>query len=377
MRFLHLADLHIGKRFNDVSLIEDQQYILTQITEIVRQQRVDAVLIAGDIYQKSAPSGEAMALFDEFLAELAEAGIHVYIISGNHDSDQRISYFSALVKEAGIYVSRTFDGTLQQYTVCDEYGELCISLLPFLKPVQVRKLYPEESIETYEDAVKVVLAHSRIDPSCRNILLAHQFITGAATSDSEELAIGGLDQISAAVFDNFDYVALGHLHGPQRISRETLRYAGSPLKYSFSEARHHKSVTLVEMGEKGRIEIQLLPLTPLREVREMKGELAEILAMEPSDDYVHVTVTDELVPPDALRDVQLTFPNLLKFSISNSRTQAEQQVSPEEILQQQSMEELFEDFYRYMNADVPPTEEHEKIFRQILTELEGADHETD
>jgi len=377
MKFLHLADLHIGKRFHEVSLLADQDYILAQIAELAATHGVDAVLIAGDIYQKSMPSAEAMALFDAFLARLTAAGIKVYAISGNHDSEQRIAYFSSLIKAAGVYVSEGFDGTLQQHTLTDAYGEICISMLPFLKPVQVRRHYPQEDIETYEEAVKAVLAHSEIDPAKRNILIAHQFITGASTSDSEELVIGGLDQISADLFADFDYVALGHLHGPQQIRRETLRYAGSPLKYSFSEVHHHKSVPLVEFREKGSLEIQLLPLQPRREVRELTGTLSQILSMEPSDDYVHVTITDELVSPDARNDVQVIFPNLLKFGVRNSRTETMQDVSPEEMVEQRNMEQLFDSFYRYMNADVPPTEAHFELLREVLTELEDAEDETD
>ena len=236
MRFLHIADLHLGKQMNDVTLLPDQEYILHQILSVAENERADAVLIAGDVYQRSSPQAEAMALLDRFISRLAEQGRQVFIISGNHDSAQRISYFSSLIKASGVYVTEAFDGRLQSVALRDREGEIIIWMLPFLRPSQVKRHLPEKKITTYQDAVEAVLRQTPIDPKKRNILLCHQFITGCETSDSEERAVGGLDNIDASVFDAFDYVALGHIHKPQKVRRDTLRYAGSPLKYSFSEA---------------------------------------------------------------------------------------------------------------------------------------------
>ena len=244
MKFLHTADLHIGKQLNDVSFLEDQRHILGQIASLAEQERVDAVLVAGDVYQKSSPPAEAMTLFNDFVTRLVRAGIRLFAISGNHDSDQRISYFSELIRASGVYVSERFEGSVQTIPMEDEYGPINICMLPFLRPAQVRRFHPDDKIASYQDAMRAVLMHSPVDARERNILLCHQFITGAERSDSEEASVGGLDNIDAELFDDYDYVALGHIHRPQQLLRSTLRYAGSPLKYSFSEVDHRKSVAL-------------------------------------------------------------------------------------------------------------------------------------
>ena len=286
MRFLHIADLHLGKQLNDVSLLPDQEYILNQIVSIAESERVDAVLIAGDVYQRSSHQAEAMALFDRFVSQLVERGRQVFIISGNHDSAQRISYFSSLLKASGVYVTEAFDGRLQSVSLRDREGEIVIWMLPFLRPSQVKRYLPEETIATYQDAVEAVLRQTPVDQRKRNILLCHQFITGCETSDSEERAVGGLDNIDAAVFDAFDYVALGHIHKPQRVRRDTLRYAGSPLPYSFSEASHKKSVAVVDMGEKGDVAVRTVPLYPRHDLRALEGKIADLMALPYSEDYV-------------------------------------------------------------------------------------------
>lgn len=376
MRFLHTADLHLGKALNDVSFLDDQQHVLNQIVSIAQEENVDAVLIAGDVYQKSAPSAEAMTVFDAFLARLTTLEKKVFVISGNHDSAQRISYFSSLIRRSGVYVSEAFDGTLQQFTLHDEYGELVVHLLPFVRPVTVRRYLPDIKADTYQEAVTAVLDHSPVDPSKRNVILCHQFITGAAISDSEERSIGGLDQISADVFDAFDYVALGHLHQPQRLLRDTLRYAGSPLKYSFSEVHHKKSVTIIDLREKGDIALKSVPLTPLRDMRLIKGPMEEIVHLPPSLDYVWVTLTDELVRPDAHLDVAAIFPNMLKFSVENSRTRADIDVSAAQSMENKDVTELFRDFYRLQNSDQEPSEAHMDVLRAVLKRLEEKRHET-
>lgn len=371
MKFLHLADLHLGKRLNDVSFLEDQVRLLCQVEEIARNEQADAVLIAGDVYQKASPQSEAMAAFDQFITRLKSMGLRVFVISGNHDSAQRISYFSSLLKQTGVYVSEAFDGRLQQVALQDGYGEIVVSLLPFLKPVQVRQFYPDEKIETYQDAMQTVLRHSPVDPAKRNVLVCHQFITGAEISDSEEKTLGGLDNIDASVFADFDYVALGHIHKPQKCTRETLRYAGSLMKYSFSEVNQKKSVTVVEMGEKGNVSVHTVPLNAPHDMRLVEGFLDEVMALPYSEDYVWVTLRDELPPPDARVTVSTVFPNMMKFSILNSKTKTDEDILAKEQMENKTIEELFSDFYRLQNNDQPPTSQHMRILRTLLKKLEA------
>ncbi len=376
MKFLHIADLHLGKVLNDVSFLPDQQHVLDQVVAIARDERADAVLIAGDVYQKASPPSEAMALFDQFVSRLKALGVHVFVISGNHDSSQRISYLSSLIRDAGVFVSERFEGRLQQFSLADEYGEIVIHLLPFLKPIQVRRWLTEEKITTYQEAVQAVLRASPIDQSKRNVLLCHQFITGSETSDSEEKAVGGLDNIDASVFDAFDYVALGHIHKPQCLMRDTLRYAGSLLKYSFSEVAHKKSVTLVTMQEKGNTAIRAIPLSPLRDMRLVDGMLNELLLLPYCEDYVWVTIHDELAPPDAKLSLTTVFPNMMKFSVSNSRTKTDVDVLAHEAMENKSIAELFSDFFMLQNNGQAPGEAHMKLLQKALKELEDERHET-
>lgn len=371
MKFLHIADLHLGKRLNGVSFLEDQISLLNQISELAAAERADAVVVAGDVYQKASPQSEAMAAFDAFVTRLAAAGIRVLVISGNHDSAQRISYFSALVRNAGVYVSEEFTGTVQTVALSDAFGEVRFGLLPFLKPIQARRFYPDEKIETYEDAVRAVLRHSPVDPAARNVLVCHQFVTGAETCDSEETAVGGLDRVDASAFDDYDYVALGHIHGPQRLKRDTLRYAGSLMKYSFSEVNHRKSVTVVEMLEKGDIRLRTVPLTAPHDMRTVEGMLSDVMAMPYSEDYVWVTIHDELPPPDARVTISTVFPNMLKFSVVNSKTKMDIDVLAREQMESKSVPELFSDFYRLQNNDIAPGERHIEMLTAILKELEG------
>ena len=371
MKFLHLSDLHLGKQMNDVSLLEDQEAMLMyQIVPIAQKEHVDAVLIAGDIYQRSTPQAEAVALFDRFVSELAAMGKKVFVISGNHDSAQRISYFSALVKPSGVYMTEAFEGQMQSVTLSDAYGELVIWMLPFLRPQQVKRFLPEEKIVTYQDAMQAVLRQTPLDKNTRNILMCHQFITGAATSDSEDRSIGGLEQIDATLFDAFDYVALGHIHRPQKIRRQTLRYAGSPLKYSFSEADFDKSVPVIDMQEKGYIDVHTVALKPLHDVRRVEGMLDELMNMPYSEDYVWATVRDENVPPDARVMLTGVFPNMLKFSIVNSKTKTDVDVMATQSMENKSIVELFADFYRLQNNDQSPSAAHMKELEKVLRELE-------
>lgn len=377
MKFIHLGDLHLGKRMNDVNLLEDQIYALNQIVDIAINEKVDAVLIAGDIYQKSSPQSEAMTAFNDFVCSLVKNNILVFAISGNHDSDQRISYFSSLIKQSGVYVSEKFTGVLQQISVEDEYGETVISLLPFIRPVNVKRCFPEDEIVSYNDAIKSVLKHSDIDKSKRNILLCHQFITGAELSDSEEISVGGVDNIDASVFDDFDYVALGHIHKPQKITRDTLRYSGSLLKYSFSEANHNKSIAVVKVCEKGNISIELKKLASLHDVREVEGTLDELVSMPYSEDYVRVIVHDEIVPPDARVSVSTVFPNMMKFAVQNSKTKTDIDVLAYDTIKDKSITEMFIDFFKLQNNDVSPSEEQLAVFEEVLKGLEDDRYEAD
>lgn len=377
MKFLHISDLHLGKILNDVSLLADQEYILNRIIEISEDEQTDAVLIAGDVYQRSNPSAEAMALFDRFISRLTTRGKKIFMISGNHDSSERISYFSSLIREAGVHTPEAFSGALHKETIPDEYGEIDIYLMPFLRPSDVKRFYPDWEIRSYQDAVRAVLESVEIDAERRSILVCHQFIAGSETSDSEEISVGTLDQISASLFSAFDYVALGHLHRPQFISVSKLRYAGSPLKYSFSEAANEKSATIVDVREKGNITVHTRPLTPLRDLRMVKGSLWDIMHMPPSPDYVWVTVTDEIVPPDAKLDITSVFPNMLRFSVSNSRTLQEADEIIQERLESKSVSELFLDFYKQLNGNQEPTEKHMDVFQKVLKRLEEKRHASD
>lgn len=375
MKFLHISDLHLGKQLNDLSLLPDQEAVLEQIVSIACAQQVDAVLIAGDVYQRSSPQAEAMALFDRFVSRLVEQGQKVFAISGNHDSALRISYFGSLVKKAGVYVSEMYQGEIQQIALQDQHGEVRIWMLPFLRPSQVKRHLPQEKIHSYQDAMEAVLRQSSVDTSQRNVLICHQFITGCETSDSEEHAVGGLDNIDASLFDDFDYVALGHIHKPQRVLRDTLRYAGSPLKYSFSEAGQKKSVTVVDIQEKGCIDVRTIPLFPLRDVRLIQGKMEDLLRMPYSEDYVWITLEDELVPPDARVTLTVNFPNMLKFSVVNSRTKYDLNVVAAQSMENKSLPELFCDFYRLQNNDQPPAQAHMKVLDKVIRELEEKPYE--
>lgn len=337
MKFIHLADLHLGKRVNEFSMLEDQKYVLKQVLDLIDEEQAEGLLIAGDIYDKQIPSIEAVRLFDDFLTRLAERHVPVYLISGNHDSIERVSFGARLMSGSGIHMATEYDGTVDVVTVEDKYGAIDIYLLPFIKPAQVRAVWGEEAenIRTYQDALAFVMSRLTIRGNNRSILLAHQFVTGAAVCDSEEHAVGGLDQVDPACFDGFDYVALGHLHGAQQAGRETVRYAGTLLKYSFSEVKHKKSVTVVELREKGQIKLYTRPIIPLHEMREIRGSYAEVTCKanyENTDtkDYVHITLTDEEDVFDAVGKLRVIYPNLMKLDYDNARTKQNQNISASE-----------------------------------------------
>ena len=346
MKLIHLSDLHLGKRVNEFSMLEDQAYILDQILAIIDNETPEAVLIAGDVYDKAVPSAEAVQLFDDFLCRLSGKKLQVFVISGNHDSPERIAFGGRLMAGSGIRLSPVYDGAVKPVSLTDEYGEVDVYLLPFVKPAHVRRCFPEANIESYTDAMAVAIGAMNVNTSRRNILVTHQFVTGALRSDSENLSVGGADNVDAAVFAPFDYVALGHIHGPQSMTRDTVRYCGTPLKYSFSEAGHQKSVTVVNLEEKGNVAIRTVPLTPRHDLRELRGTYMELMDKRnydgtPTDDYLHITLTDEEDIPDAVAKLRTVYPNLMKLDYDNTRTRLQMEITGSEDVERKSPLELF------------------------------------
>ena len=379
MRLLHCSDLHLGKRVHECSMTEEQRHILKQIASIAVAQQVDGIIIAGDLYDKLVPSIEAVGLLDEFLTSLWEQHLPVYLISGNHDSPERLSFGTQLLEQNDVYLAGVFTGKAQHLSLQDAYGALELYLLPFIKPAVVRSFYPEESIETYEDAVRVVLSHSDIDPQKRNVLVAHQFVTNNGReperSDSETLSVGALDQVDVSLFDGFDYVALGHIHGPQKIGRETVRYCGSPLKYSFSEWRHKKSVTIVELKEKGIVLLEQVPLVPIHDLREIRGTLSsllqpEVVAQGDPQDYLRVILTDEIPPYDPLGQLRQVYPNLLRLDFERNEIAAMESITAAQDVEEKTIMELFSDFYEMAN-DRSMNEAERAVMEQIWKEQGG------
>lgn len=355
MKLLHLSDLHIGKRLHEASLLEDQKYILDRIVEIVRREAPDAVLIAGDVYDRTVPPAEAVGLLDEFLVKLTGTGAPVLLISGNHDSPERLSFGARLLEKSNLYISPVYDGRTVPVTLEDAFGPVDIWPLPFIKPVHVRHFFPDAEINSYTDALACAVGHMDLDLSRRNVLLTHQFVTGGTRCASEEASVGGADNVDAAVFDPFDYVALGHLHGPQDVGTPRIRYCGTPLKYSFSEAEQEKSVTVAELGRKGELSVRTVPLVPLRELRELRGSYDTLTSLEfyrslDREAYLHAVLTDEDDVPDAAGKLRSIYPGLLWLSYDNRRTRAGGPGQEPEELAALSPMELFENFYLRQNG---------------------------
>lgn len=371
MKLIHLSDLHLGKRVNEFSMLEDQQYILTEILQIIDREKPDGVMIAGDVYDKSVPSAEAVALLDDFLVRLAKRDLQVFLISGNHDSPERMAFGGRLMAQSGVHLAPVYDGKVSPITLTDEYGPVNLYLLPFLKPAHVRRCFPEREILTYTDALAAAIEAMGVDPAQRNVLVTHQFVTGAARCDSEEISVGGTDNVDVSVFEPFDYVALGHIHGPQQVGREAVRYCGTPLKYSFSEAKHQKSVTVVELGEKEAVSVRTVPLTPMRDLAELRGTYEELTfrgfyqGTSYPRDYVHITLTDEEDIPDAVSKLRIIYPNLMKLDYDNKRTRAGIVLEGAED-QQRSPLELLEEFYEKQNGQ--PMGEEQRTFAKSLME---------
>lgn len=370
MKFLHIADLHIGKRVNEFSMIEDQKYILIEILKIIDSEKVDAVLMAGDIYDKAVPSAEAVQLFDTFLTNLVKKDIKVFVVSGNHDSAERIAFASQIMKESGVYMSPVYSGAEEPVRLDDEYGMVNVYMLPFVKPIHVRNCFDDaEEIRSYDEAVKFAVGKMNVDTSERNIIVAHQFVTGAERCDSEEVSVGGLDDIEYHAFDKFDYAALGHIHGAQHVGRAEVRYSGTPLKYSFSEAKHKKSVTIVDIKEKGTVEISTVPLIPIHDMREIKGTYMEVSCRKnyegtATEDYVHITLTDEEDVPDAIAKLRVIYPNIMSIDYDNKRTRSMNVVSTADISARKTPVELFADLYKRQNGS-----EMSDVQREIVTSI--------
>lgn len=356
---MHLADLHLGKRVNGFSMMEDQEYILNRILEIMEEEQPDGLLIAGDVYDKTIPPAEAVRLMDDFLTAVAAKHVPVFLISGNHDSAERVAFGHQLMQGSGIWISPVYDGTIRHHTLEDRWGEVNIYLIPFLRPSVVRSFFPDVEIEDYTDALRTIIEDLQVDTSRRNVVLAHQFVTAAGalpeTCDSEQLSVGGLDRVDGSVFSPFDYTALGHLHGPQRVGSETIRYAGSPLKYSFSELHQKKSVTVAELRAKGETEIRQIPLQPRREMIELRGTFEEILAEarkkgELQTDYYHMILTDETDVVDALSRLREYYPNIMLLDYDNRRTRSQKEVEQLDRVEERTPGELFAALYEQQNG---------------------------
>lgn len=373
MKIMHLSDLHIGKKVNEYSMLQDQIYIIKEILQIIDNEKVETVIIAGDVYDRSLPPNEALELFDEFLYQLSSRNVNVFVISGNHDSPERISYGGRMMTENKIFLSPVYDGNVKPITLNDDYGEVNFYLLPFVRPADIRRYFPDENIENYTDAVKVAIDNMNVDFSERNILVTHQFVTGAELSESEDIIVGGTDNVSGEVFDGFGYVALGHIHREQTVGKDNIRYCGTPLKYSFSEAKNIKSVTILDFNDKGNIEYSKIPLTPFRDMREIRGTYYELTLKSNyestnTEDYLHITLTDEEDIPDAIGKLRSIYPNIMKLDYDNLRTRGSGTVDAIENIESKSPFELFADLFKQQNNQ-EMSEEQEEIMRNLIDKI--------
>lgn len=377
MKFLHLGDLHLGKALYDFDLIEDQQYILDQILCIADKESIDGVFIAGDVYDKSIPSEAATKLLDDFLIKLAKKKIKVFMVSGNHDSDERLNYGSKLFVSNHIFISAVFDGTLHKQSLVDGKTKIDIYMLPFVKASQVRHYFPDEDIENYEAAVRAIIRNTPINKKNKNILVAHQFVSGKgedpALAGSESVgtqSVGLVEKIGYECFDDFDYVALGHIHSSQRVGRDEVRYSGSPLKYSLSEVNNEKSVPLITVSAEEGVKIELVPLKPKRNLRYIKGTMKKLLDkknVKAPEDFIYATLTDEDIINDAMGKFQQVYPNTVRIDYDNSHTREIERVDISRIAQNKSFSELIGDFYRLMyGCDI--TEEEMDVMRTAARE---------
>lgn len=375
MKFIHISDLHIGKRVNERSLIDEQTHILNQICDITDAQRPDAVLIAGDVYDKAVPSGEAVLLFDDFLTKISSLCGHIFIISGNHDSAERMAFGARLMHRSGIHLSPVYNGSSVPVTICDEYGDVDIYMLPYIRPANVRHFLPEDQkgdIRSYDDAVRKAVEMMEVDQTRRNVLITHQFVTGAIRSESEDVNVGGLDNVDASAFDIFDYTALGHLHRPQDCGDKRIRYSGSPLKYSFSEVNDSKTVSLITLKEKGSIERKFVPLVPLHDWHDLRGTYDQLTSRDFyngktwTEDFVRITLTDENDIPDAIGKLRTIYHNLMELRYDNKRTRAGHKViEGASDARSKNPLELFSELYSKQNGDEMDTVQKEYLEEMI------------
>ena len=375
MKLFHLSDLHIGKRVNEFSMIEDQKYILKRILDLAEEEKPDGIILAGDIYDKQIPSAEAVQVFDEFITRLAGRAIPVFIISGNHDSAERLAFGGRLLNSRGIYLSPVYDGSVTKIPLKDQHGTVWIHLLPFIRPSTVRHVFENEAdlVTDVQTAAETVIRHMEIDLKDRNILVAHQFVTGASRCESEDVQVGGLDNIDAAVFTPFDYTALGHIHSPQNVGTDRVRYCGTPLKYSFSEVDQEKSITVVELEKKGTVRTSLLPLKPLRDMRKLRGTYLELTDRSfyrdmNREDYIQVTLTDEDDVPDGLQKLRVIYPNIMQLLYDNQRTKTTQEVDAAQAVEKKTEIELFYEFYELQNNQ-PMTKQQKDFAEQLIREI--------
>ena len=374
MKIIHLADLHIGKRVNEFSMIDDQKYILNQILKIIDKEKPDAVIIAGDVYDKQVPSIEAVELLDSFISDISKRKTTTFIISGNHDSAERLAFGSSLMAMGKIYISPVYNGKISKYTLKNDFGSANFYLLPFVKPSHVKRFFPDEKIESYTDAIKVVVDNLKLDTSEINILIAHQFVTGASRTESEEISVGGLDNVDASVFEDFDYVALGHIHRPQKIGTERIRYCGTPLKYSFSEVNDAKSVSIIEINSKEDFNLRTIPLIPKRDMRKIRGTYEELITKTSyentnTDDYIHVTLTDEFNVADAIQKLRVIYKNIMKLEYDNIRTRESRKINLDNmVIENKNPLEIFSEFYKLQN-NKEMDDEQKKIIKKIMEEV--------
>ncbi|MCH4208193.1 MAG: exonuclease SbcCD subunit D [Solobacterium sp.] len=368
MRLAHLADLHLGKSVNNYSMIEDQRYILNQIVQILKEKQIDAVLIAGDVYDRPVPPAEAVSLLNDFLNQLSELNMEVFMIAGNHDSGDRLSFASDLLDHLKIHIAGTYEGTVGCVTLQDQYGPVHVYSVPFIRPSAVNRTIESETdkVGTFTEAMRYVLKDLSVEPKDRNLLIAHQFVTGAAVDEngSEQLEVGGLDQIDASVFKPFDYTALGHIHRPQNVVSEAIRYSGSPLAYSFAESNQIKAVTILDLKEKGTVEFEYAELKPMRKMEEIHGLFAEVMCetciAEHANSYLRIVLNDEQDIPDAVTRLKVQYPYLMRLDYDNVRTRSETIVSAAEAVESKSPQELFEAFYELQNG-MPMSDEQKKL----------------
>ena len=374
MKIIHLADLHIGKRVNEFSMIDDQKYILNQILEIIDNEKPDAVIIAGDVYDKQVPSIEAVELLDSFISDISKRKTTTFIISGNHDSAERLAFGSSLMAMGKIYISPVYNGKISKYTLKNDFGSANFYLLPFVKPSHVKRFFPDKKIESYTDAIKVVVDNLKLDTSEINILIAHQFVTGASRTESEEISVGGLDNVDASVFEDFDYVALGHIHRPQKIGTERIRYCGTPLKYSFSEVNDTKSVSIIEINSKEDFNLRTIPLIPKRDMRKIRGTYEELTTKTSyentnTDDYIHVTLTDEFNVADAIQKLRVIYKNIMKLEYDNMRTRESRKINLDDmVIENKNPLEIFSEFYKLQN-NKEMNDEQKEIIKKIMEEV--------